>query len=250
MTTNSVSTNYMPTVIAHRGASGDAPENTPAAIELAAEQGAKWIEIDVNISKDGIPVLHHDDGINRCTDGQGLVIEHTLEHLQQLDSGSWFDARFADQKMPTLDACLDLAIELKLSINLEIKPCSGWELPATDSITDVLNNRRSLPQIIISSFSHICLQRAAQRAPAIPRGSLFLVAPPDWQTLTRDIDAKTLHLHANSLLSADAVQEFHDHGLAVYCYTVNTVEHAREVLALGVDGVFSNYPGELLKAGL
>jgi len=77
----------MPAVIAHRGASGHAPENTLAAIHKAHDFGATWIEIDVNISKDGVPVLFHDDGVERCSTGTGLVIEHSLNDLKALDSG-------------------------------------------------------------------------------------------------------------------------------------------------------------------
>lgn len=237
----------LPKITAHRGASGSAPENTLAAIRLAAQHGAKWIEIDVNISSDGVPMLHHDDDIKRCSNGQGLVIEHTADYLQSLDGGSWFAADFSGEKIATLDECLDLALELGLSINLEIKPSSGWEIPTTDQITALLSNRETLPQIVISSFSHIALQRAREKAPNIPRSSLFLVAPPDWQTLTDDVEASNIHLHSNSLLDASAVQTFHKQDLGVYCYTVDDISEATALFDIGVDGVFTNYPEKLLQ---
>ena len=84
----------MPRIIAHRGASGNAPENTLAAIQMASDHGASWIEIDVNISRDGVPVLFHDDGLSRCSNGTGLVIEHSLSSLKSLDAGSWFGDEF------------------------------------------------------------------------------------------------------------------------------------------------------------
>lgn len=239
-------TDNMPRITAHRGASGEAPENTLAAIRLAAEQGADWVEIDVNISKDGVPVLHHDDGLERCTDGHGLVIEHDLSDLQTLDSGSWFSTAFAGERIATLDECLDLALELNLSVNLEIKPCSGWELPTTEQIAHVMLRRDTSPTVVLSSFSHIALQRAQQLMADIPRASLFLVAPPDWQTLTREVQATNIHLHSNSLLDAAAVREFHDHGLRVYCYTVDSADEASALFAMGVDGIFTNHPGILL----
>ena len=236
----------MPRIVAHRGASGHAPENTLAAIKLAAEQGATWIEIDVNVSRDGIPLLHHDDGLSRCSNDHGLVIEHNFSTLAKLDSGSWFDPAFAGEPIATLEQCLDLCRALKLSINLEIKPCSGWELPTTRHIAETINAQTELPPILISSFSHIALLEAARLMPTVPRSSLFLVAPPDWQALTTEAGASNIHLHANSLLTAAAVDTFHQAGLGVYCYTVNTVEEANAVFKLGVDGVFSNYPAELL----
>ena len=236
----------MPQVVAHRGASGHAPENTLAAIQLAADHGATWIEIDVNISRDGIPVLFHDDGLGRCSNGSGLVIEHTLETLKLLDTGSWFADEFKGERIATLDECLQLATRLSLGINLEIKPCSGWELPTTDAIADLLAGNANLPPIVMSSFSHVAMQRVSQRLPDLPRSCLYLVAPPDWQSLTSEVGASNIHLHANSLLDKDKVNTYKDKGLGVYCYTVNTAEEAGNLFTIGVDGVFSNYPKELL----
>jgi len=238
----------MPKIIAHRGASGHAPENTLAAIRMAADHGATWIEIDVNISRDGVAVLFHDDGLSRCSSGEGLVIEHSLESLKSLDCGSWFSEQFRDEKIATLDECLALAKERKLGINLEIKPCSGWELPTTDAIAETLNNTANLPEIIVSSFSHIAMQRAAERLPQLARSCLYLVAPPNWRDLISEVSASNIHLHANTLLTSEIVEEFKQQGLGVYCYTVNSVSDASDTFAKGVNGVFSNFPQELLQA--
>ena len=236
----------MPKIIAHRGASGSAPENTLAAIRLAAEHGATWIEIDVNISSDGVPVLFHDDGLSRCSNGEGLVIEHSLKTLKSLDCGSWFSDEFSGEKIATLDECLELALQAELGINLEIKPCSGWELPTTDAIAQLINSKSSLPPLVISSFSHVAMLRATKKLAALPRSSLFLVAPPDWRELCKEAQASNIHLHANSLLTTDDIESFHNEGLGVYCYTVNTASEAKELFAKGVDGVFTNYPKTLL----
>jgi len=237
----------MPKIIAHRGASGNAPENTLAAIRLAADQGATWIEIDVNISSDEIPVLFHDDGLSRCSNGSGLVIEHTLESLRSLDAGSWFSDQYKGEKIATFEECLALAMELNLGINLEIKPCSGWELPTTDAIADLLNSKSALPPIVVSSFSHVAMQRAAKKLPELPRSCLYLVAPPDWQALTNEVGASNIHLHANTLLDKSKTEAYKAQGLGVFCYTVNTVKDAGDLFAIGVDGVFTNYPKELLQ---
>ena len=241
-----MSSTIMPKIIAHRGASGSAPENTLAAIRLAAEHGATWIEIDVNISSDGVPVLFHDDGLSRCSNGEGLVIEHSLKTLKSLDCGSWFSDEFSGEKIATLDECLQQAIDADLGINLEIKPCSGWELPTTDAIAQLINSKSSLPPLVISSFSHVAMLRAAEKLAVLPRSSLFLVTPPDWQELCKEVGASNIHLHANSLLTTDDIENFHTHGLGVYCYTVNTSDEAKELFTKGVDGVFTNYPRTLL----
>ena len=237
----------MPKIIAHRGASGDAPENTLAAIKMAADHGSTWIEIDVNISRDAVPVLFHDDGLSRCSNGNGLVIEHTLESLQSLDTGTWFSKSFAGERIATLDECLTLALERKLGINLEIKPCSGWELPTTSAIAELLNSKSALPPIVISSFSHIAMLEAARLLPDLPRSCLYLVAPPDWQSLTSEAGASNIHLHANTLLSKAMTDDYKKQGLGVYCYTVNTTEEADKIFQVGVDGVFTNYPKTLLQ---
>lgn len=238
----------MPKIIAHRGASGDAPENTLAAIRLAATAGATWIEIDVNVSRDGIPVLHHDDDLTRCSNGQGLVIENSWQQLKTLDSGSWHSDKYRNEPICTLAQCLDLVAELGLSVNVEIKPCSGWEIPATQAIAACLKETKNLPEIVISSFSHIALQHSATLLDFLPRAALFLVAPPNWRELTSEINASSINLHANSLLNANAVQKFHEADLEVYCYTVNSVDQAQTLFNIGVDGVFSNYPKMLLDA--
>lgn len=245
-----MSADQMPGIIAHRGASGNAPENTLAAIQMAADHGAKWIEIDVNISSDSVPVLFHDDGLNRCSNGSGLVIEHNLKKLKSLDAGSWFGDGFKGESIPTLDECLQLATKLNLGINLEIKPCSGWELPTTDAIADLLLKKSDLPPIVASSFSHVAMQQAALRLPEIPRSCLYLVAPPDWQALTSEVGANNIHLHANTLLDKQKVDSYKAQGLGVYCYTVNTADEARELFTIGVDGVFTNYPKDLLQASI
>jgi len=232
----------MPAVIAHRGASGHAPENTLAAIRKAHDFGATWIEIDVNISKDGVPVLFHDDGVERCSSGSGLVIEHSLTDLKALDCGAWYADEFSNERIATLDECLRLAAQMGMGINLEIKPCSGWEAPTTRAIAETLLRARALPEIIISSFSHVAMLEAHRLLKHIPRSTLYLVAPPYWRDDAARLEASNIHLHANTLLTAKDIDSFHSAGLGVYCYTVNDAAKAKQLYAIGVDGVFTNYP--------
>src|SRR5919197_4354903 len=95
-----------PLVVGHRGAMGYAPENTLASFELAVEQGADVVELDVHLSRDGQVVVIHDEQLDRTTDGRGLVGDRTLDELKRLDAGSWFDPRFAGQRIPTLHEVL------------------------------------------------------------------------------------------------------------------------------------------------
>ena len=117
----------LPPVIGHRGAAGAAPENTLASIRKARELGATWIEFDVKLTKDGHPILFHDDCLERTTDGRGAVAATTLAEIRRLDAGGWFGPAFRGEPVPTLEQALALCVELRLGINVEIKPCAGRE---------------------------------------------------------------------------------------------------------------------------
>jgi len=108
-------------VIAHRGASAYAPENTLAAFALAAEMGANWFELDCTLTRDGEVIVIHDDTIDRTTGAKGSVAEMTLSELKQYDVGSWFDPKFAEERFPTLGEALDLAKEKRIGVYVEIK---------------------------------------------------------------------------------------------------------------------------------
>src|SRR5690554_5799160 len=108
-------------VIAHRGASAFYPENTMFAFKAAHEMGAAMIELDITLSKDGIPVIIHDEKLNRTTNGKGKVSDFTLEELKKLDAGSWFHPKFSEEKIPTLEEVLEFA-QNRIALNIEIKP--------------------------------------------------------------------------------------------------------------------------------
>ena len=116
-----------PRLIGHRGAAALAPENTLASIRAAADSGVPWIEVDAKLAKDGVPVLMHDDTLDRTTAGQGPVVARTSGELGRLDAGSWFDPRFAGETVPTLSQCLAECRRLGLGLDLEIKPDKGAE---------------------------------------------------------------------------------------------------------------------------
>ncbi len=110
-----------PIIYAHRGASKAAPENTMPAFELAAKQGADGIETDVQLTKDQIPVLIHDENVRRTTDGIGFVQDYTYKELQELDAGSWFSSTYSNTTIPTLDQLLAWNKKKKLKLNIELK---------------------------------------------------------------------------------------------------------------------------------
>ncbi|NMR95157.1 glycerophosphoryl diester phosphodiesterase, partial [Vibrio parahaemolyticus] len=108
-------------LIGHRGVAGSYPENTKISIQAAIDLGLKWVEVDIQPTKDNVLVVCHDHTVNRCSNGQGRVDELTLEELKALDFGSWFSTDFSGEKILTLDELLTLATENKLNLNIEVK---------------------------------------------------------------------------------------------------------------------------------
>jgi len=245
----SMSLNFaFPRVVAHRGESGFAPENTLAAFTLAADNGATWVELDANISADQVPYVHHDSTLDRCTNGTGHLSEQNSISLDKLDAGSWFDKRFIGEPLPSLTAVIQLLRERQMGLNLEIKPSRGLDESTTDAVCLTVNQNwpEDLP-LIISSFSEKALLRTKQKLPQANCGYLVGAVPEDWRERMRTLNCKTLHCSANNLnqVTATAVKEA---GYGLLCYTVNDLSVARRLWSWGVDSVFSDYPSALISA--
>lgn len=230
-----------PLWIAHRGAGSAAPENTLAALRAGARAGFRMVEFDVMLSRDGVPVLMHDDTLARTTDGQGAVSAHDLAALRALDAGAWYDRAFAGERIPTLDEALDLLFELDLDANIEIKPAPGFS--ALTGVTVAREVARRWPADrrppLLSSFDEDALAAAAATVPALPRGLLFERVPDDWARRMQGHRAVSVHCD-HSVLDAARLQALIDAGVPVLCYTVNTATRARELLAAGVCGLFTD----------
>ena len=143
-----------PLIVGHRGASGTHPENTKASIQAAAEMGSAWVEIDVQPTKDEVLVVNHDHTIERCSNGHGRIDAHTLEELRQLDFGGWFDEKFANERILTLNEMLKLAEEQKLGINIEIKLDTQEPKMVVAKIVEALRDTQlDKEKILLSSFN-------------------------------------------------------------------------------------------------
>lgn len=237
----------LPRVIAHRGSSGTAPENTKAAFREAKRAGATWVELDANISSDGIPYVHHDDTITRCSNGTGFLIAQPSTCIDQLDAGSWFDPEFTNEPLPRLEAVIALLVEHRMGLNLEIKPSAGWEIPTTEAICHLITQQwpEDLP-LLVSSFSEKAMQVAALHLKQATRGLIVCAIPPDWKELMAQLDCQTLHCSAELLSKAQA-EQIKDAGFGLLCWTVNESRDAARLFDWGVDSVFSDYPGRILE---
>ncbi|MDR3518680.1 MAG: glycerophosphodiester phosphodiesterase [Azospirillaceae bacterium] len=240
----------LPLLIGHRGARDDAPENTLAGLREAARQGAAWVEIDVTLSRDGVPILMHDDDLDRTTDGQGPVNDRDWAEISRLDAGRWFGPAFAGEPVPSLATYLTLVLHLGLGINLEIKPCAGRDAETAARALDVARSiwPAMRPPPLISSFSVASLKAARDLAADWPRGYLMETLADPWSIVADEIGALALHIDHEEL-DAAKVAAIQRTGRKVLAYTVNDVARARLLFDWGVAALFTDRPAALA-AGL
>ena len=236
-----------PRVIGHRGAASHAPENTLAGIRKAAALGVRMIEVDAKLTADNVPILMHDDALNRTTSGSGPVRQASLTTIRTLDAGAWFGSGFAGEPVPTLAEALDLCLSLGLAMNIEIKPCKGRERETAEAslvaAREIWPSDRPPP--LVSSFAPDAVAVALDVAPDWPRSLLFDRMPKDLQAAIEMLKPATLNT-SHKRLSARIVTRLKATGLPLLAYTVNDPSRAEALFAMGVDGVFSDVPDAIL----
>lgn len=232
--------------IAHRGASAAAPANTIAAFEKAAELGADGIELDVQLSADGVPVVIHDATVDATTDGSGRVAEKTLAQLKQLDAGSYFDPAFAGERIPTLQEAL-IAMGSRMLLNIELKDFGLFDT-GLERATIALVEQYSLgDRVILSSFNPFSLRRAKRIAPHISAGLLYSPGLPlplrrAWLAFLFPHEARHPH---HAMVDARYLAWARQHSYRVNTWTVDDPDEMRRLVDLGVDGIITNVPDVL-----
>jgi glycerophosphoryl diester phosphodiesterase len=238
----------LPKVIGHRGAAAAAPENTLEGIREAARLGVGWVEFDVKLTADGVPVLFHDETLERTTDGSGRLAETAFRDLRALDAGAWFGERWRGLRIPDLEQALDLLVELGLHANVEIKPCPGREVETATIAVETI--RRAWPEDrpwpLLSSFSLASLAAARDEAEDMPRGLLTWRRPADWAAVAADLGCQTVHC-ADCHLTRDWAQEIRRGGYGLAVYTVNEPSRAAELIGWGVDCIITDRPDAILE---
>jgi len=234
-----------PLIIGHRGYSAKYPENTLAAFQGALDAGVKMIELDVTLTRDRKLIVIHDDTLERTTNGRGPVSDYRLDELKELDAGSWFDPRFADERIPTLEEVIDL-IEGCIRINIEIKSSAYEAHQPPDAIEkqvlELVRGKTAKDSVLISSFEWKILEniRRTGDAPAI---GLLSQHAADMSSVKNCKRLKAFSWNASQRkLDRQQVAMMHDAGVRVYAYTVNSRDLLKKLLAMGVDGVFSDDP--------
>ena len=244
-----------PWVIAHRGFSGQFPENTLAAFGAAVEVGADMIELDVSLSRDRVPVVIHDETLDRTTSGSGRVQDFTLTELQRLDAGSCFASEFRDARIPTLEEVFR-QVGKQIAINVELKPEGFEDNDPEDAleqqVLDLIRSHGLAESTVLSSFEWRFFPRIRKHNPEIPLAVLWDEGPLESALETAQSNRAIAINPDEEKLTPPLVGQVHSAGLRVLSYTVNMRERMREVLSWGVDGLFTNEPvlmREVLSAG-
>jgi len=240
-------------VIAHRGFSAVAPENTLAAIRAAIEAGADRVEIDALSTQDGVPVVIHDADVERTTNGRGPVAQTTFRELRALDAGSWFDPRFAGERVPSLEEAL-AACRGRVRVNVEIK-AEAVEA-GTGAVPDGIEARvvavvlglGMTSSAVVSSFEPRALQRIRRLSPEIGLESLFDAARHKGlgpEAVCAEVGSRAFSCSVEEA-SPRWIAEAHRAGLRFQVYTADEPEAMEDLITLGVDGIFTNRPDRLL----
>jgi glycerophosphoryl diester phosphodiesterase len=230
--------------IAHRGASGYAPENTFAAFRRAIAMGAGFIETDLQLSRDARFVAIHDATVNRTTNGQGTVHDMTLAELRRLDAGSWFGSEYAGERIPTLDEILEFAKKHDVVFYLEIKPTGSWG--GEHALISALRESGEIARTAVISFDPVILEGVRKIEPTVMTGLLYdgQISNPLDKAL--EIGARQVAVRGD-LVTPRLLKEARERDLQVVCWTVNHPAHMRLLAEAGVDGIISDYPDRLLE---
>ena len=236
-----------PRIIGHRGALGHAPENTLAGFRRAALFGVRWVEFDVALTRDNVPVLMHDEMVNRTTNGKGKLAEMTAAAVQELDAGSWKSAEFAGERVPTLLEAFETLSALGLGANIEIKPTSGREAETGALVAKLVASAwpEGLPRPLLSSFKQEALAAARDAAPGLARGYLLNRVRGGWQKEAEALRCVSIHGNQRTL-NRQTAAEIRQAGYRLLSYTVNDASRARLLFDWGVEAVFTDYPDRLL----
>jgi glycerophosphoryl diester phosphodiesterase len=232
-----------PAIIAHRGASAFAPENTLAAFKLALEQGADAIELDAKLSADRQVVVIHDQTLDRTTPFTGRVRDFITADLHKMDAGSHFDVAFQGEPIPTLDEVFKAVGQLTyINVELTNYATPNDELP--EKVAELVKRHKLQQRVLFSSFNAINLIRIRRLLPEMPTG---LLLPPGWRGVLNRFLAgglvryQSLHPELGDVTSQLVIQTHRKNHL-LFVYTVNREEDIRRLFEIGVDGIFTDDP--------
>ncbi len=248
-------TDEKPLIIAHRGFSDEAPENTMAAFHKAISAKVHMIEFDVRLSADNEFVIFHDRKLERTSEGKGLVKRLAAEELARIDNGSWFSSRFSRERIPLLRDVLTLTkhgTAGAIALNIEIKPDveSANGTPVEAMLVEVLVKARALHHVMITSFNHKMIKRVKHLNHEIATGIIynpitnFRRSPSQLAAAAR----AEFFICSKYQVNHDVVNDVHENGLKIFVYGISSERDTGRMLRLGVDGIISNNPALVKRA--
>jgi glycerophosphoryl diester phosphodiesterase len=243
--------NGSPYLIAHRGISAKAPENTLASFERAANfSGIDMIELDVRLTKDEEVIVLHDRTLQRTSTGNGPARNYSLEEIRRFDAGSWFHPMFSEERIPTLYDVLQ-KVGNRLWVDIEIKSDRLHREPhelLEEKVLDVVRRCGMDDRVMFSSFDHRLLINIKRMRPSVITGVLFDFLHDFGKSPSKLADraGAAVFKCATRELTRSMLDDAHKYGLAVYVYTLNSVQSAQRMLSFGVDGILSNNADDIV----
>ncbi|WP_286884396.1 glycerophosphodiester phosphodiesterase [Aneurinibacillus sp. UBA3580] len=232
--------------MAHRGWSGRAPENTMAAVRLVLQHSEiRGMEIDVQLSKDGIPVLMHDFTLGRTVKADGTVKDYTLEELKRFDAGSWFGSAFTDERIPSLEEVL-AEVRGKVLLNIELKTAGDMYPGLEEKVVELVYKYGMENEVYITSFDHDAVKRVHRLAPSLTKGLIFGGKSTLLHEQMAETGASVLSI-PYPYLTQDFVKEMIEQGYTMIAWTIDDPEHIRRVMDLHPElQICTNYPDRML----
>ncbi|MFA5832044.1 MAG: glycerophosphodiester phosphodiesterase family protein [Bacteroidota bacterium] len=234
-----------PIIIAHRGFSDEAPENSMAAFHKAVEAKCDMIELDVRLSADNVPMVFHDRRLPRTSDGSGAINQKHSRQLIEIDNGSWFSPKFNRERIPLLKDIFPI-LKKDLRLNIEIKPdvVSTNDISAVELVVNEAEQSKVLSKVLFTSFNHQMIKEISEIDESITTGVIynpithFRKSP---STLVKNSKAK-IFVCSKFQINTDVVADTHEAGYILYVYGVKTGRDVQRLLDLHVDGIICNNP--------
>jgi glycerophosphoryl diester phosphodiesterase len=231
--------------IAHRGSSGERPENTMIAFKRSIEEGSDAIELDIQLSKDNEIIVCHDTTVNRTTNGTGYIRDMDLSTLKQLDAGSWFAKQFAGETLPLLNEVFEL-VPNHILINVEIK--NKYEGHLLRPLLELIKKYNRTDSVVISSFDHKFLKLLKLQEPKLKVGVLISCNMVNVMKYIDSMEIEVYSIHPNyKFIDKEDIQEAVKRGIEVFPYTIDSNESLLTAINSGVTGIMTNYPSRLEK---
>lgn len=233
-------------IYAHRGNSSVYPENTMPAFRSAVESGAHGIETDVHCTSDGVLVLTHDEEISKVSDGKGMIKDMTYAELLTYDFGSWKGEAFKGERIPRLEELLDLLEDTGMMLNIELKMGFLLYPDIEEQVLDLVKKRGFLSRVIFSSFNHYSLDKIRKLDKDALTAPLYTSGLFEPYSYALTFQANAIHPYYLSI-DRSIVEECHKRNLLVNLWTVNDPALVKTFEAMGIDGIITDHPQELMK---